>query len=93
MPIQVSKDRYIQFRYDPDYLRGPKWMSTKTASDDVTKAIGINTIHSDIVLDGGNVIKGKDWAILTDKIFLENPSYHRTALLDELERLLQVRPT
>jgi agmatine deiminase len=36
--------------------------------------IGISAVQSDIILDGGNVIKAKSWVILTDKVFLENPS-------------------
>jgi agmatine deiminase len=92
MPVQVHRETFVQFRYDPDYLRGKKWISTKTNPQKVTNCLGINTIQSRIVLDGGNLIKGKGWVILTNKIFDENPSTDRLVLLNELEKLFEVKP-
>lgn len=45
-----------------------------------------------LILDGGNLIKGKDWIILTDKVFVENPSRDRKTIINELENLFQAKP-
>ena len=49
--------------------------------------LGMKCISTDIVLDGGNVIKCGDKVIMTDKIFKENPGYQRQDLVDALENL------
>src|SRR5690606_25240750 len=72
MPIQQGIDKFIQFKYEPDYLQTNQFILTQTDPKLVCKAIGLNTIYSEIRMDGGNLIKGKDWVILTDKIFSEN---------------------
>ncbi len=92
MPIQVSKKRFVQFAYRPDYLvKYKKYHHLITETSKVCQAIGCGAVISDIVLDGGNVIRGDDWVICTDKIFTENPRYTRTALVSELEELLEAR--
>ena len=90
MPVQVSKDKIVQFRYEPDYLTAaPEY---KPDTDAILDALGINVIKSDIVLDGGNVISCSDSFLLTDKIFKENPHYTKTDLLDKLAELLEAEP-
>ena len=91
MPIQVAVDRFVQFRYQPDYLQSAKYITTQTDPDEVCKDIGLDRIHSNIILDGGNVIKGKKWAILTDKVFKENPLVSQRQLIDQLEELFDVK--
>lgn len=91
MPIQTSENRFVRFRYDPDYLQFKKYQSSITNSKAVCHAIGIETIDSDINLDGGNVVRGRDWVILTDKIFKENPKWDGMKLIAELERLFETR--
>lgn len=87
MPIQVRKDKFVQFCYTPDYLKNdPKYQpDTKRILDD----IGIDVISSDIVLDGGNVISCGDKVILTNKIFSENPNYSQLSLINALSELLE----
>lgn len=84
MPIQIDKGKFVQFRYDPDYLRNRRYKSTRTIPEHVCKSIGLETLSSPLRIDGGNIIKGQDWVIVTDKIFKENPSIKRNALIDEL---------
>ncbi len=88
-PIQVGPRKFVKFRYTPDYLRDDPRLRT---GDDVVKAyrsLG-NCRHSAIVLDGGNVVASQDKAILTEKIYKENPDWRRADLREELQRLLQV---
>jgi len=90
MPVQVSKDKFVRFNYDPDYLRDfPKY---KPDTSSILKELGIKIIDTNIVLDGGNVISCGDKVIMTDKIFRENPHYDRTMLIDTLGQLLEARP-
>lgn len=91
MPVQVSDHRFIEFRYDPDYLQGEENRIYKTYTDIVCDALGLKTIKSDIVLDGGNVIKAKNCVILTDKVLVENEGiYTRDEITEKLKELFEV---
>ncbi len=87
MPIQLEKDLFLQYRYKPDYLKGyPQYISNYKG---ICADLGLNCFSTDIVLDGGNVIKCGAKVILTDKIFKENPHYERKTLVDTLEDLFR----
>jgi agmatine deiminase len=91
MPIQKELDKFILFKYEPDYLQNDEFILTQTDTKTVCKAIGLSTTDSNIKIDGGNVIKGNDWVILTDKIFKENASFEKNNLITELENLFEVK--
>lgn len=91
MPIQTDLNEFIQFKYEPDYLQTDEFIITQTDTKSVCKAIGLKTINSKIKIDGGNVIKSKDWVILTDKIFTENKDFKKNELINELENLFKVK--
>jgi agmatine deiminase len=91
MPVQTGPNKFIRFTYAPDYLKSKRWIKTITDTDKVCDAIGICPAKSDIVLDGGNVIRGEGLVIMTDKIFAENPAYGRADLILQLESLLDAR--
>ena len=57
MPIQIDKDRYIQFTFNPDYYKSKKWQAKRTEPSEITKNFTLNIQRSNIVLDGGNVVK------------------------------------
>ena len=87
MPVQLAPGRFVQFRYDPDYLRGDPHLRTKNAAG------LLNLEHcqwSNLVLDGGNVVRWHETAIITDKVFEENPKLSEPQVRRELERLLEV---
>lgn len=91
MPLQIGENKFVQFQYCPDYLMSSsKWRSTITNVDMVCDKIGIERIHSDIILDGGNVIKSSNAVILCDKVFKENPVVGTQRLIDELSKLFEV---
>jgi agmatine/peptidylarginine deiminase len=93
MPIQVTKDKLIEYRYDPDYLQGitKGRRDLKTYTDIVCDSLKLKTIKTDILLDGGNVIKGSSSVILTDKIVEENKwHYKRQPLIEKLKQLFEV---
>lgn len=91
MPIQVDHDKFIEYRYDPDYLQDKQGRRIKSYPDIVCDKIGLNTTKSEVILDGGNVIKWMDKVILTDKIIPENSSkYLKSKLIDQLVYLFEV---
>lgn len=90
MPLQICEDYFVQYKYDPDYLKGKKEQATRTAPASIVEEVGIvpNTVN--IVLDGGNVVKCRNKAILTTKVFKENSSYPESHLITEIRSQLQV---
>ena len=90
MPVQVRMDRFIQFRYEPDYLM--KSPAYKPDVHCILSHLGINACRSPINLDGGNIISCGDKVIMTDKIFRENPQYSHNRLIEELTELLEAEP-
>jgi len=91
MPVQVAENKFIEYRYDPDYLQEKKYRKLKTYPDLVCESIGLRIIKSDLILDGGNVIKWGNKVILTDKIINENSSkYLKSELLSKLKTLFEV---
>jgi agmatine/peptidylarginine deiminase len=91
MPVQVAENKFIEYRYDPDYLQEKKYRKQKTYPDLVCDSIGLKTIKTDLILDGGNIIKWANKVILTDKIIPENAAkYLKSELLHKLELLFEV---
>ncbi len=90
MPIQISVNTFIQFTYNPDYLQPKKYQKTISNVNNICDEIKLNRIKSDIVLDGGNVIKTTDKVIMCDKVFFENPTYTRKQLSEKLKNLFEV---
>ncbi|MCK9163614.1 MAG: agmatine deiminase family protein [Bacteroidales bacterium] len=87
MPIQTSESTFIQYCYNPDYLQAKtSYITDPTAC---CKHLNIDTIKTDIVIDGGNIIKCKDAIIMTDKVLCENPTYSKSELINQLEVLFQ----
>lgn len=89
MPIQTEKGKFVQFRYEPSYLKNNLELQSDTL--EVCKANNIKPQFSKINLDGGNVVNWSDRAIITDRVFDENPEYSsRNKLIAEIEKLLEV---
>ena len=87
MPVPVPGNGLVQFRYDPDYLR----RYPKLRTDDGAGLLKLrNCTRSDLVIDGGNIVRFGDTAILTDKAFSENPHHARSKLRGQLMELLKV---
>jgi len=93
MPIQSSDKKFIEYRFDPDYLQG-HWKgcrNLKTSPDIVCEALKLKTEKLDLILDGGNFVKSSNAIILTDKILKENRySYQKNELIQKLYDVFQV---
>lgn len=87
MPIQTDVDRFVQFRYEPSYLKDD--LDLQSNPIQVCKTNKINPIPSTINLDGGNVVKWYDKVMITDRVFSENPEYvDQKELIKEIEKNL-----
>ena len=94
MPVQTTSGKFIQFKYDPSYLKGKKeWEELRTNPKEVREKndwlAKLNVEESEINLDGGNVLICDGRAILSDRIFSENPTMEKETLIDELTKLLE----
>ncbi len=91
MPIQTESGKLIQFRYDPSYLKGQKeWEESRSDVREVCRQNGFEPVFSNINLDGGNVLLCSGRAIVSDRIFSENPEYtDKNQLINELSELLE----
>lgn len=90
MPVQTPSGKLIQFKYDPSYLKGKKeWEESRSDVEEVCRMNDIDAETSDINLDGGNVLICDRRAILSDRIYSENPDIPRDELRRKLAKLLE----
>lgn len=90
MPVQTPSGKLIQFTYNPSYLRGNKeWEDSRSDVKEVCRQNNIDAEFSDINLDGGNVLICDGRAIISDRIFPENPNRNKDDLIKELSKLLE----
>jgi len=88
MPVKSMDGKYIQFDYHPIYLK--KYPEYITDGSLIAKQLGIETIKTDIKLDGGNFVCYNGKAIITSRIFKENPQYKEENLIDKIKFLLKL---
>lgn len=89
MPIQENDTKFIQYRYAPDYLSKAEDKKYVTDPSAPLACLGIQTIKTDLVIDGGNIIKCPDKVIMTEKVFHENKNIRRNELIGMLEQLFE----
>ena len=91
MPVATARGVLVQFRYWPDYLvRSPKYLHTIVEASTITVQPDVPREHSDLIVDGGNVILGPDYAVLTRKVLRENLNRTNRQIMDELSMRLGV---
>lgn len=90
MPVRTKRGQYISFRYEPNYLADDPQLRTYFKTD-IAPHFTLPVTYSNINLDGGNVVfsPSKAKAVITDRVFSENPEYDKNTLLLELENLLE----
>ena len=92
MPVQTTSGKLIQFRYEPSILKGYEYLQSD--GQEVCKANNIRPADevSNINLDGGNVLICDDRAIISDRVFVENPEYTDTKkLIAEIAQRLEAK--
>ena len=90
MPIQKELNDFVQFEYFPDYLIEPKFIAKLTIPAETKIADVIATKKSKLIVDGGNIIKSKSIAILTDKVYDENSKLDHKTVISTLKKELGV---
>lgn len=91
MPVQIFDKDFVQFRYYPDYLvEDPKYHDRLTIQSEIGLIDEFKPIISDLVIDGGNIVRSKTSVVMTDKIFKENPKYKNEEIISELKTVLSV---
>ena len=90
MPVKTGSSKYISFRYEPCYLKDDPQLKTDFKND-VAPKLSLPVIYSNINLDGGNIVfsPSKEKAIISDRVFSENPEYEKSVLISELENRLE----
>ena len=79
MPFLLDDGRLVSYNYDPDYLKSDKYNSLRTK-------IPYTSNHIDLVIDGGNFVRLGSKAIMTDKIFKENPSKTKAEIIEAIKQ-------
>lgn len=88
MPVPTP-GQLVQFQYAPDYLRGPRWQHLLTDASAVCQQLRLPAQLSDIVLDGGNVVRNSRTVLMTEKVLRENPQVPAAQLREQLAQLLK----
>ena len=75
MPFCLDDGTLVSYIYEPDYLQNGKYQNIKTK-------IVYEKNHIDLIIDGGNFVRYKNKAIMTDKVFKENPSKTKDEIIE-----------
>ena len=91
MPVKTKSGKYISFRYKPGYLDNYDELRTDFRNEVAPNLALENLVFSDINLDGGNVAfsPSKEKVIISDRVYSENPSWHKAELTAKLAKLLE----
>jgi agmatine deiminase len=90
MPIQISENKFVQFNYNPDYLQSKTQLKTISNVDEICAMIDIKPIKSNLIVDGGNIIRSKNKVIMSDKVLKENPLISEKDLIKQLKDVLEI---
>ena len=89
LPIQLEEERFLQYIYNPDYLKGaPEYIPPYHA---ICRSMKLKCKKAMVVIDGGNVVKFEDCVIMTDKVLKENKVTSPDSFRWDLERLFDCR--
>lgn len=75
MPIQLSENDFLMYRYYPDYLVNSKDKKDVKTITDATKVmldVGISYRYTNLIIDGGNMVPCGKYVVMTDKVYTEN---------------------
>lgn len=92
MPVQIAKDKFVKFIYNPSYLQSEKWLKTITDSERHCKSYPslFDAKRSNLIVDGGNVVRAQNKVIMCDQVFAENPFIPSNKIISQLEEELEV---
>ena len=79
MPFLLDDGHLVSYDYDPDYLKDDRYSHLRTKVQPLKE-------HINLVLDGGNFVRIGGKAIMTDKIFKENPLKTKTEIAETIKQ-------
>ena len=79
MPFLLDDGHLVSYDYDPDYLKDDRYSHLRTKVQPLKE-------HINLVLDGGNFVRIGGKAIMTDKIFIENPSKTKSEIIEIIKQ-------
>ena len=83
MPICLDDGTLVSYIYEPNYLKDEKYKELKTQ-------ITYEKYHLDLIIDGGNFVRYKNKAIMTDKVFKENPSKSKDEIISTIKSICRL---
>ena len=92
MPIQTDSNRFVLYKYQPDYLQTPYYKRTITdvkAIESIETILHGQVVELDLVVDGGNVVKCGNKVVMTEKVYYENKDKSRIRIRSLLEKAFQ----
>jgi agmatine deiminase len=83
LPIQRHDGVFVSYTYRPDYLRGcPQLVTDWRTVKGLPEAWKVEDCG--LILDGGNVVLCDRSAVVTEKVFIENPELSRSQVESRL---------
>lgn len=72
MPIPLPDGRLLAYRYEPDYLKDLKDAKSRSEPAAICAEMKLPTVQTNLIIDGGNVIRQGQTLIMADKVVKEN---------------------
>jgi len=97
MGFFIGKKKIVKPIFKPDYFTktyNKKYLQKldRQVRQIIDKTIGLEIIDLPLVLDGGNVVSNGEIAIITDKIYRDNPTRKKEEVNELIEEYLKVKP-
>lgn len=90
MPVQIGITDFLQFNFFPTYLRPKKYANKISDPSTICNQLNLSPKSTDIIADGGNIVKTHNKVIMTTRVVTENPQYNFKQLTNKLTELLEV---
>lgn len=88
MPVQIYKNHFVQYCYNPDYLQGSdEDKASITDANVICQGLCIPCYKTELVIDGGNVVKVGRFVIMTEKLYAENKHLSPTEIRKRLREM------
>ncbi|ADV46099.1 agmatine deiminase family protein [Nitratifractor salsuginis] len=87
MPVYGTGGKAVQFRYDPSYLKDDRFRSLP---EEFLPYLDMQPVHSELNLDGGNLLLHNATAIVSERVYEENPTWNRRKVERELIEKLEL---
>lgn len=87
MPLQLEEGHLLGYEYNPDYLNANEHDKEYISRyEDILSYQNISVgSKTNLVIDGGNMVKCGKYLVMTDKVFSENPKVSHSKIIDEIE--------